>query len=116
VPGIVQRTLVSPPRSKFGPVDQSQRDTLFTRSPIRGVYDSAVDRESAYEKLLAREEARLETLEKQQEQKVTQKTAGSSTGRQSVAEAFTKSIARAIGSSLGRQIIRGILGSITGRK
>lgn len=119
IPSMVEKTLMSPPGSKFGPVDPKERDRLFAHSPIKGVYDEVIDRESAHEMLLAREEARLADMEKQQSAEKQEKSAsraGTRSNRQSVGEAFTKSIARSIGSSLGRSIIRGILGSIIGRK
>jgi len=115
IPSIVDRTLMSPPSSKFGPLEATRRKQLLTKSPIRGIYDASVDRESAYEILKAREEQKIQTIEKQQAQQ-PQKKPTKRSSRQSVGESFTKSIVRAIGSSLGRQIIRGILGSITGRR
>ncbi|MEE4203461.1 MAG: helicase HerA-like domain-containing protein [Halieaceae bacterium] len=124
VPSIVERTLIAPPRSQFGPIDADKRGQLINRSPLGSLYQETVDRESAYELLQKREaelaekrrideenEARLK--EKEQREKANKKR---SSGRQSVGEALAKSVARSIGSSLGRQIVRGILGSITGRR
>lgn len=115
VPGVVQRTLMSPPRSKFGPVEQKDRDRLSAHSPVKGLYNESIDRESAYEILIRREQEKIEAIEKQQKNTSRQASRPGS-NRQSIGEAFTKSIARAVGSSLGRSIIRGILGSIIGRK
>ncbi|HKY79893.1 MAG TPA: helicase HerA-like domain-containing protein [Sphingobium sp.] len=53
-PGIVQRTLIAPPRSRLGPVDAKERAILQSISPCAGKYDEAVDRESAEEILAAR--------------------------------------------------------------
>jgi len=126
VPSMVERTLMSPPRSRFGPIDQAKRSELLGRSPLKGTYDEALDRESAYE-LLAKREQELEEKRKaelqaeeerkrrEKEEKAAAKRSGSGRRRQSVGEALAKSVARSIGSSLGRSIIRGILGSITGR-
>jgi DNA helicase HerA-like ATPase len=116
VPSMVQRTLMAPPRSQFGPVDAALRMNILGRSPLKGIYDVPLDRESAYEMLREREAQ----LHAQREEQANQEKASSrperSAGsrRQGIGEAFAKSVARAIGSSLGRQIIRGILGSITG--
>jgi DNA helicase HerA-like ATPase len=117
VPSVVQRTLMAPPRSQFGPVDTQVRAQLISRSPLQGIYDQALDRESAYEMLSQREEQLINQREQQtqatQRDKAT-KRSSQGRSRQGVGEAFAKSIARAIGSSLGRQIVRGLLGSIIG--
>jgi hypothetical protein len=121
IPAMVERTLMAPPGSRFGPVDQARRDSLMHNSPVKGIYDQAVDRESAYELLKKREEevARQREASHQAETKPTRSSSTRSSGgsrRQSTGEAFAKSVARAVGSSLGRSIIRGILGSIIGRR
>jgi uncharacterized protein len=56
-PGIVQRTLVAPPRSRLGPVSAKERAVIQSISPCAGKYDEAIDRESAEEILAARGEA-----------------------------------------------------------
>ena len=119
VPTIVEKTLMSPPRSQFGPLDEKTRKRIISKSPLKATYEQEVDRESAYELLLKREEEIIKKREELAEQQSKQKQGTgkkASSRRQSVGESFAKSIARAIGSSLGRQIIRGILGSITGKR
>jgi uncharacterized protein len=122
VPSMVERTLMSPPRSQFGPVDEKERKRIIERSPLRATYDQEVDRESAYELLTKREEALIKRREAQAKAEATEQAAkksGKSRGgsrRQGVGEAFLKSVARAVGSKLGRQLVRGILGSIIGGK
>jgi DNA helicase HerA-like ATPase len=56
IPGMVERTLIRPPSSQLGPIDPAMRAQLIVQSPVRGKYDTPVDRESAYEKLRARAE------------------------------------------------------------
>ena len=53
-PSPVERTLIAPPRSRVGPITQSERDDVSDNSPYAGKYSDTVDRESAYEKLNAR--------------------------------------------------------------
>ncbi|MCM8882022.1 MAG: DUF853 domain-containing protein [Candidatus Thiodiazotropha sp.] len=120
VPSIVEKTLMAPPRSQFGPVDQKEREKIIKRSPFNTTYQAEIDRESAYELLKKREEELIKRREQQaqkeaaeKEQNRTKKSSGGSR-RQGIGEAFAKSVARAIGSKLGRQIVRGILGSIIG--
>jgi uncharacterized protein len=120
IPSMVEHTLMSPPRSQFGPIAGKERNRLIDRSPVKAAYHQTIDRESAYE-LLQKREAELikrrEELAKQEAaEKVEKKTRRSGSRRESASEAFFKSVARAVGSNLGRQIIRGILGSITGKR
>ena len=50
-PGIVQRTLVAPPRSRLGPLEPKERAVIQSTSPFDGKYDTAVNRDSAAEVL-----------------------------------------------------------------
>lgn len=126
VPTMVDRAFVVPPVSKIGPVSPEQRQELISGSVVAGIYENAIDRESAFEVLKARAETRLaeqeatrsaEEAERQAEQqaKAEARAAG---GRRTdtIAEAMGKSVARAVGVTLGRQIVRGVLGSIFGGK
>jgi DNA helicase HerA-like ATPase len=54
VPSVVQRTLIRPPSSRLGPLSDEERAALIAASPLAGVYDEVVDRESAFEILKAR--------------------------------------------------------------
>jgi len=116
IPGMVERVLVSPPRSRIGPVSEQERADIVRSSPFAGRYERALDRESAHEMLTQRG---LEVVRQQQEQqrqvqdeKKQSRSSGRASNRQSVGEAFAKSVTRTIGSSIGRQIVRGILGSL----
>ena len=50
-PGIVQRALIYPPHGQIGPITPEERKTLMASSLVAGVYDTPVDRESAYERI-----------------------------------------------------------------
>ena len=120
-PTPVERTLISPPESRIGPLDPDMRKTLLERSPVGSRYNQPVDRESAYELLKKKAEDAARELQAEQARKEAEQEARKSTGnrggnRQGVAEAMLKSAARTIGSQLGRQIIRGVLGSIFGKR
>jgi uncharacterized protein len=58
-PSVVQRTLIAPPSARVGPITPEERAQLLAGSPLRGRYDEAVDRESAYEILAERAEESL---------------------------------------------------------
>ncbi len=53
-PAIVDRALIVPPRSQLGPISPADREAIIKQSVIYGTYETAVDRESAAEKLQAR--------------------------------------------------------------
>ena len=53
-PSVTQRVFVIPPGSQIGPITAEQRKALIDSSLVAGVYEKAVDRESAYEKLKGR--------------------------------------------------------------
>ena len=138
-PGIVERTLIRPPSSRLGPAQD--RAALRAASPLGGKYDTALDRESAYEILKARAEAAAEEAAMDVEAETdgddaprpragrryggTHSRGGSSSaGNQastprkrssrtdSVGEAFAKSFARQLGTQAGRRVVRGILGGL----
>jgi DNA helicase HerA-like ATPase len=53
-PGITQRVYIVPPGSRIGPISADERRSLIAGSLVAGVYEKAVDRESAYERLRSR--------------------------------------------------------------
>ncbi|MFN5049508.1 helicase HerA-like domain-containing protein, partial [Roseateles sp.] len=53
-PSVTERVFVLPPGSQIGPITPEQRAALLKNSLVAGVYDQAVDRESAYEPLRGR--------------------------------------------------------------
>ncbi len=121
-PSVVERAYILPPGSRIGPATPAERSQVMRRSLVAGVYDTAVDRESAHEILQAR---RAETATAPPQPKSAQGEGslfgsilggllGGSGRRQGAGEAMVKSAARAIGSEVGRQVIRGVLGSMLG--
>lgn len=53
-PNVVGRTAIRPPDSRLGPATDAERAQIIAASPVRGLYDAPVDRESAEEILAAR--------------------------------------------------------------
>ncbi|EJF90558.1 helicase HerA-like C-terminal domain-containing protein [Bartonella tamiae] len=126
IPSIVQKTLIRPPSSQIGPIDDQERQHLIATSPISGQYDEAIDRESAYE-MLARHAQEKESTNIQDENDSFWGTVFGNEkkgrGRQSVAEAAVKSVTRSAANSIGRSIakagekfLRGVLGNLLGGK
>jgi DNA helicase HerA-like ATPase len=56
-PTITARTMIRPPDSRLGPATDAERAAVMASSPVAGVYDTAIDRESAEEILAARHAA-----------------------------------------------------------
>ncbi len=52
-PGVVERATILPPQSSMDAIDPDARALEIQQSPFFGVYDEAIDRESAYEQLAA---------------------------------------------------------------
>lgn len=114
-PSPVERARILPPRSKIGPMSEEMREKLIKQSPLFGIYEKAVDRESAYEILLKRmSQSHAPEIKEEKIPPVSyEKRKGKR--RETVIESMAKSAARSIGRELGRQIFRGILGSILRR-
>jgi DNA helicase HerA-like ATPase len=57
VPCPVERVFVAPPRSRLGPLSDTERNAIAGASPVAGKYDQMVDRDSAFEVLMGRAQA-----------------------------------------------------------
>ena len=127
-PTMVAKTLVRPPNSRIGPVTPAERSQVMATSPVKGLYDQAVDRESAYERLNARTQAAAPSAQDpapaaEKGPNPVGEWAGAAAsvvfgrqgGRQSMAETFAKQLIRTVASTAGREIIRGMLGGLSGR-
>lgn len=142
-PQIVERGWVMPPYSSFTPISPEERQVIISQSIVAGVYDQAVDRDSAYEMLqkkvlqqsqqkeaddLAKQQSKeQEALAKQQakeqerfareQQKAAEKAQRDREKlTQDIVGTFAKSAARSLGGSTGQKIVRGLLGSLFGKK
>ena len=132
-PTVTERAWVLPPASQIGPITPEERKQLIASSVVAGVYEKAVDRESAYEVLKQRAEPAGTPAAKPGAAApgAPAESGGmfgglgdilfGSTGprggrREGVVDALAKSAARSVGSSLAREITRGVLGSLLGGK
>lgn len=116
-PTVVQKTMIRPPNSRMGPALPAERAAIMGQSPVRGLYDQAQDRESAYEVLKARVavvEAEAPAPREAPDETERRAPAPRASNRQGMAEAFAKSMLRTIGSQVGRELIRGVLGGLAG--
>ena len=114
-PTVVQKTMIRPPNSRMGPALPAERAALMGQSPVRGLYDTALDRESAFEVLQKASAAAAEpTVAEAAEDPQRAAPAPRASNRQGMVETFAKSMLRTIGSQVGRELIRGVLGSLLG--
>ena len=110
-PGMVERALIHPPRTRLEPLTAEERAEVIRASTVYGHYEKEVDRESAYEKLRARAEQAPAAVGAGRGGRPPMTAAGQAVD---MMEAMAKSAARAAGSQIGRQLIRGVLGSLFG--
>lgn len=128
IPTIVDRAFVVPPVGHIGPITAEQRAALIANSIVAGVYETAVDRESAYEKLKVESEAHAAQQQQAAAAAAAEKQAEADAKAERAAarapdtiwESIGKSAVRSATSSIGRQIgsklVRGVLGSLLGGK
>ena len=133
VPSMVARTLIRPPSSRVGPLTPDERRSVMATSPVGIAYDQLIDRESAFETLGKRTEARTAPAPVPAAPAPQQSApppvshggpppyredtgpppARRPSNRETVAEAAMKSLARNVSGQLGRALVRGILGSLS---
>jgi len=118
-PNPVERALVVPPASRIGPLSAEERSAVIQASPLRGHYEQAIDRESAYEKLKARAAAPVPATGAESSGGSLASILIGSTGPRGghhpgLVDALAKSMVRTVGSQIGREIVRGVLGGLLG--
>ena len=132
IPSMVGRTLIRPPSAQVGPVGPAEREAIVAYSLVGGLYDSVIDRESAFEILqrrarerqLVEERSKLEEADRKaaearaKEMDRLQRTSQPkrSSSRQTPTEAAVNSFARTVANKLGNALVRGILGGLSGKR
>ncbi|KQO36928.1 ATP-binding protein [Acidovorax sp. Leaf84] len=140
-PSVTERVFVLPPGSQLGPITPQQRQALMANSLVAGVYETTVDRESAYEKLKGRADSApaapagtpaartgggtpvgtagggAQPQESSFLNDLLFGTTGPRGGRKDgLVQTMAKSAVRTVGTSVGKEILRGVLGGIFGSK
>lgn len=138
-PQIVERGWVMPPYSSFSPLSPQERQAFMAQSIVAGVYENAVDRDSAYEMLQrkvnestaqqqAQAEARQQEANAKQQAKEQERLAREQQKAEEKAQrdrekltqdvigTFAKSAARTLGGPTGQKLVRGLLGSLFGKR
>ncbi len=121
-PSVTERAYVLPPGSQIGPITPQQRQALMQSSLVAGVYEKAIDSESAYEMLKARTETALAETAKAAEASgglmggISDVLFGSKGPRGGARDGLVQQVLKSEARNLARQVLRGALGSILGSK
>jgi DNA helicase HerA-like ATPase len=121
-PQIVERAFVVAPSSRLGPLTPPERQAAIQSSVLFGHYEKLIDRESAHEKLMARNTT-------SEPEKVGAGGTAASGGlndllfgrtgprggqTDGLLQTVAKGVARTVSSQIGRALVRGVLGSLLG--
>ena len=123
-PQVVQRAKILFPLSQIGAISEAQRKQIINSSMIAGKYDNPIDRESAFEVLLAdaqraaEEQAAQEAAIEEQKQKSVKaaKANGNSKGTSSIFSKVAKAAAGAVITSVTASVGTAVANSVTGKK
>ena len=134
-PCIVERAKILFPLSQIGPITAGQRLDINNASPVGGKYDHVIDRESAFEILLADQQKAAEEQAKQQEEvqrqkeeaeiqykapkeaaKATSATKKTAKAKKTIAGTVAAAAAAAAISSVSRSAGTAVANAVTGKK
>ena len=137
-PAPVERTLIAPPRSRLGPLTPKERAIIRSISPVAGIYDEAVNRESADEILRARgdeaaaaaaaakakvaedkaaaeqekQAARQRTADLKEQARLERERRANPSIQEQLARQVGKSVQRQVSNRIAGALIRGVLGGL----
>ena len=117
-PSVVERCKVLFPLSQIGAINDSQRQDIIKKSRIYGKYDKSIDRESAFEVLLAQaeqqkieEEKAKQEKEKEKEKAKQEKEKEKKSSKQSTTGKILGNAANTAARTAAREITKSILGT-----
>ncbi len=120
-PNIVERAKILFPLSQIGAITASQREEIIKSSRIFGRYDTMIDRESAFEVLLAESEAAEKELEASNQEKETrgksqdagkEKETKSNSKKKSIFSKILAAVITSITAAIGTHVAN----TVTGKK
>ncbi|MCR5351223.1 MAG: DUF853 domain-containing protein [Bacteroidales bacterium] len=128
-PCMVQRAKILFPLSQIGPITAGQRLDINNASSVSGKYDHVIDRESAFEVLLADEQKAAEEQARQQEEIIRQKEEAAqiqhrepqparkaTRARKTILGSVAAAAATAAISSVSRSAGTAVANAVTGKK
>lgn len=131
-PNVVQRTLISPPRTFIGTLSGEKRNAIITNSPMFYKYENSIDRESAYEIIgkkydeisksleeaerLKEEQVQTKLKEKErlalEKKQAKEKREREKARKNNPLNKIAKTTISTLTGDIGRKIARGLLGNV----
>jgi CRP-like cAMP-binding protein len=113
-PSVVERAKILFPLSQIGAVSQSQRELIIRQSRLYGRYDKVIDRESAFEVLMAEAEeamkAEQEVAEIKEKPSQKQSSEGGSGLLKGIFGAVVGAMVTSVTSSIGSEVSKKVTG------
>lgn len=113
-PSVVERAKILFPLSQIGAVSQSQRELIIRQSRLYGRYDKVIDRESAFEVLMAEAEeamkAEQEVAEIKEKPSKKQSSEGGSGILKGIFGAVVGAMVTSVTSSIGSEVSKKVTG------
>lgn len=112
-PTMVERAKILFPLSQIGAITDAQREQIIKSSRIYGRYDNMIDRESAFELLLAESEAAAKEAEEAQaaaEEAKQDKKAGKGSNKKGIIGKIISAVVSALATLLGTHIANSVSG------
>lgn len=113
-PSVVERAKILFPLSQIGAVSQSQRELIIKQSRLYGRYDKVIDRESAFEVLMAEAEeamkAEQEVAETKEKPSKKQSSEGGSGILKGIFGAVVGAVVTSVTSSIGSEVSKKVTG------
>lgn len=112
-PTMVERAKILFPLSQIGAITDAQREQIIKSSRIYGRYDNMIDRESAFELLLAEAEAAAKEAEEAQaaaEEAKQEKKAGKGSNKKGIIGKIISAVVSALATLLGTHIANSVSG------
>ena len=121
----VERALIHPPRSRAGPLTDTERRALIAASAVAGRYEASVDRESAFEILSARAQEAAEAKAAEEAARAEEREAAAAARAARAREAafrrtpqgqiadVARKVILGVAVVEGRRLLRGLLGGLS---
>lgn len=111
-PSVVERARILFPLSQIGAITEGQRLDIRNASPLKGKYDTVIDRESAFEVLLADRQKAAEEQARQQEAIEAQKAQAEAAARKAEAPApKSQRSGKSVKSGIGAAVLSAAVGA-----
>ncbi len=111
-PSVVERARILFPLSQIGAITEGQRLDIRNASPLKGKYDTVIDRESAFEVLLADRQKAAEEQARQQEAIEAQKAQAEAAARNAEAPAAkSQRSGKSVKSGIGAAVLSAAVGA-----